>query len=75
MILSPESHALIVRALESFRSDDLYRARAAFRGCSDVEMNAEYGHSGLTRQGILEEYVVRDTQIDRALAELGRCVK
>ena len=42
------------------RGDDLHRARAAFAGLSKQQMQEQYGHSGQTRQAILDGYEASD---------------
>lgn len=59
---------LAIKALESMKGDDLLRARAAFRGCTESEMGYEYGMSGKTRRQILAEYEEHAAQVDAAIA-------
>ncbi len=59
---------LTLRTLHNARSDDTYRAKAAFRGLSAKEMTENYGQSGKTRQQIIDEYETSDRQYDAAIA-------
>ncbi len=61
----------IRQALEQFRGDDLYRAKAAFRGLSTAEMNKEYGQSGQTRAEIVRGYETHNAKVDAALTWLN----
>lgn len=62
---------LAVKALEQYRGDDLYRARAAFRNCTPEQMRAAYGQSGKTRAEILAEYEQHDKAVSDALEWLA----
>jgi len=62
-----EHKKLAIQALESVRGDDLYRARAAFRGLSAEEMGKQHGQSGKTRAEILRGYEEHETKINAAL--------
>ena len=57
-----------IRALESMKGDDIYRAEYAFRGMSQDQMNQQHGLSGKTRSEILDEYRSRDAKVDAASA-------
>lgn len=59
---------ITLRALENYRGDDLYRARAAFRGLSDEEMGKQHGHSGKTRREIVDGYAEHDSAVEAAIA-------
>ena len=52
--MTPEQK--LIQIVDNARGDDLYRARAAFRNCSEAELDKEYGQSGKTRRQILREY-------------------
>jgi hypothetical protein len=54
---------LLLRLIEQHRGDDLYRAKAAFRGLSPEQMQEQYGASGQTRQQILDDYQRRDDEL------------
>lgn len=56
MAISQRSKEVIKRAMENARGDDLERAKAAFRNCTETELDSEYGQSGKTRREILKEY-------------------
>lgn len=58
---------LALKALEQYRGDDLYRARAAFRNCTPEQMRAEYGMSVRTRAEILAEYEAHDQKVSDAI--------
>lgn len=68
--MTPETQKVVKRALENAQGDDLYRARAAWDGLSDVGLDTEYGESGKTRRQILAEYEAHDAAIKAAKAEL-----
>jgi hypothetical protein len=51
-----ENYEFVLRALESYKGDNLERARYAFKGCTPEQMRQEYGQSGQTRAQILEGY-------------------
>jgi hypothetical protein len=65
----------ILTALETYRGDDLYRARSAFRHCTHEELNSEYGQSGKTRAEIIAEYEAREAKINAAIADVERFIK
>ena len=71
-MLSQDARKVIERALQSLRGDDLERARAAFRHCTEEEMGQEYGQSGQTRRQILQGYLDHNSEIDQAEEELAR---
>lgn len=49
--LGPANHkALILEALCRMKGDDLYRARAAFKGLTSEQMKEQHGYSGRTRR-------------------------
>jgi hypothetical protein len=62
---------IILQALINFRGDNACRARAAFRNCSEEEMNAEYGESGRTRREILNEYETHELLVDECIKEVN----
>ena len=59
--------ALTIRAVQNAKGDDLYRARAAFKGLSEKQINEEYGESGKTRNEIIAEYEAHESQHDAAI--------
>lgn len=59
---------LAIRALSSMRGDDLERAKSAFRNCTQIEMQQQYGQSGKTRAEIIAEYEAHSAKIDAAIA-------
>jgi hypothetical protein len=59
---------IAVQALQNMRGDDTARARAAFRGMTDAEMQEPYGQSGKTRSQVLADYETSDARIDAAIA-------
>ncbi len=61
-----ERVAFLKRAIEAFRGDDLWRARAAFKDLSASEMAKQHGQSGKTRQQILEGYEGADALWERS---------
>lgn len=58
----------ILRALESYRGDNLQRARWAFKGLSPDEMAQQYGQSGQTRAELLAGYEAHDQTVSDAVA-------
>lgn len=62
------SKELAIRALESMQSDDLYRARAAFKNYTPEQMQEQHGQSGKTRAEILSVYEKANAEIDAAIA-------
>lgn len=66
--LGPSDHeALIIQALQRMKGDDLYRARAAFKGLTPEQMKEQHGYSGLTRQEILDGYEAHEARVDAAI--------
>lgn len=68
--MSPASKALIIRVLENSRSDNLYRAKAAFKNYSEEQMDRPYGQSDQTPRQILAGYATADAAVDTALADV-----
>jgi hypothetical protein len=58
----------ILRALENYRGDNLWRARAAFGGMNEWQLKQPYGMSGKTRAEILAEYEEHEREVDAAIA-------
>jgi len=58
---------LAVEALNAMRGDDGYRARNAFKGCTEKEMGVLYGHTGLTRAQVLAQCESREDMFDSAI--------
>ena len=52
--MTPEQK--LIKIVEYAGGDDLERARMAFRGMSEAELNKQHGQSGQTRQQILIMY-------------------
>jgi hypothetical protein len=52
--MTPEQK--LIQIVEGACGDDLYRARVAFGGMSDAELDEHYGQSGQTRRQILQEH-------------------
>jgi hypothetical protein len=59
-----ELKEFVIRHIKQLKGDDTHRARCAFTGFTPREMQEEHGHSGKTRQQILDEYVAYDQKID-----------
>lgn len=57
----------IRRVLENAKGDDLERATEAFRGYAPYQMEQQHGHSGKTRQEILDGYRQDRELANRAL--------
>lgn len=58
---------LAIQALGQMKGDDLYRARAAFRGLTPAQMHEQHGQSGKTRAQILDEYEAYNAKVDAAI--------
>lgn len=66
--LRPNDHkSLILESLQRMKGDDLYRARAAFKGLTPEQMKEQHGYSGLTRQEILDGYEAHEARVDAAI--------
>jgi hypothetical protein len=63
--MNPKQTAL--QALEQMKGDDSYRARIAFRGLNDKQMQEQHGQSGKTRAQILAEYEAHDQKVQAAI--------
>jgi len=61
-----------INALECARGDDLYRARAAFRNCTQAQMDMQWGQSGMTRSEILRQYEAHEAKINAAIEWVKR---
>ena len=59
---------LAIRALQNMKGDDLYRAKRAFSGYTQREMQEQHGQGGKTRQQILDEYEAHNRRVDEAIA-------
>ena len=57
-----------VRALRALRGDNTYRAKAAFKGMTDRQMQEQHGQNGMTRAALLAQYEAHDEKIDAAIA-------
>lgn len=58
----------LLSIVASAQGDDLERAEAAFRNCSNAELDGQYGQSGRTRRQILDEYRQRRAEDKELLA-------
>lgn len=56
----------LIAALSQYRGDNVERARAAFRNCTQEQMDQVYGFSGQTRRQILAEYEEHAREVDEA---------
>lgn len=68
--MSPAIKTLVLEGLGRLRGDDLARAKAAFRRCTQDEMEQQFGMSGQTRREILAEYQAHDDSVAAAIAEV-----
>lgn len=59
---------LTIRALENMKGDDLHRARRAFQGMTQSQMQEQHGQSGKTRAQILAGYEAHEDEINAAIA-------
>lgn len=64
---SREDYEYVSRALAFRHGDGFERWEREFRSFDEAEMQAEHGHSGRTRQEVLDEY-----RADRAAWESAR---
>ena len=60
--------AVIERALQQHKGDDLARARAAFGRCTPDQMQEQWGSSGRTRADVLSGYEKHEAEVEAALA-------
>jgi hypothetical protein len=58
---------IAIRALRDARGDNFERAKAAFAGLTDEQMQQEYGQSGRTRAEILADYGAHVREINAAI--------
>ena len=66
--MSHSNKQIVLQALGQMRGDDrIDRARAAFKNCTQAQMNEQYGKSGRTRMQILSEYEAHDAKIQSAI--------
>ena len=65
--MSIDNKKLAIQALHQMRGDDLYRARAAFHGKTQAEMNQQWGQSSKTCAEILAEYEAYDAKVMAAV--------
>jgi len=66
--VSTHPRDVCIRALETYRGDNLSRARWAFKGTPPEDMQKEYGQSGQTRAAILAGYEQHDSEVAAAIA-------
>lgn len=63
-----EQFDFIIEALKSAsRSDDIGRAKAAFRGLTPEQMQQQHGQSGRTRQAILDGYLTEEAKVQECI--------
>lgn len=55
-VCTPQIKQTLLNALEVARDDSLERAQWAFKGMTSEQMQQQYGHSGHTRQQVLDTY-------------------
>lgn len=51
-----EAAARLRQAIRQVQGDDLERAELAFRGLTPAQLQEPFGHSGRTKQQVLDEY-------------------
>jgi hypothetical protein len=51
-----EEKEYVIKAMESYKGDNLERATARFRNLSEQELDSQYGQSGMTCRQIWDEY-------------------
>jgi hypothetical protein len=59
---------LALKGLEYLIGDDLFRAKQAFEGLTDEQMDRQHGISGRTRREVLAEYERHDREVELAIA-------
>lgn len=69
-VMTPKQMTL--KALDQLKGDDAERARWAFRGCSEEEMQLMHGGSGKTRRQILDEYEEHERAVRSAIDWVNR---
>jgi len=70
--MTHETNTLALKALRAYHGDDYERARMAFAWLSPAQMQEQHGHSGETRQEILDGYRQHAETIDQAIAEIAQ---
>lgn len=68
--MTRNTRAVVLRALQQYRGDDLERAEAAFRHYTAQQLASEYGQSGRTCQQILDEYRDHVARVEAAVNEV-----
>ncbi len=68
--MTAETKRTILRALQNYRGDDYERASHAFRGLTPEQMQQPYGHSGQTKQAILDGYRQHFQRVQDAIREV-----
>jgi hypothetical protein len=68
--MKPEHIAIIKRAMDNARGDDMERAQHAFGRMTDAQLDQEYGSSGQTCRQILEGYRQHRQQHNEAARDL-----
>jgi hypothetical protein len=58
---------IIISALNSHKGDNLARARNAWGGLSDIEMDQLHGQSGRTKREFLNDYQQHDDEVNEAI--------
>ena len=56
-------------------TDTLWRAKAAFKGLSETELNTEYGQSGRTKRQIIEGYQTNIREAEELVVFFDEVVK
>lgn len=59
-----------IHALESYKSDDLARAKAVFKYHTQEQLDMLYGASGSTPRKILAKYQEKENEINAAIEYL-----
>lgn len=70
MPLSQHTKAIALNALINHCGDDYERATRVFASFSPEQMQELYGHSGKTRQQIVDEYAEHRANVNAAIREI-----
>ncbi len=68
--MNTKDRAEIINILNQARGDDLARARIAFRGLTEKEMQEKHGQSGRTRAEILAGYEQHNARLKHLIQEM-----
>lgn len=69
-MMEKEMRDLIIAALSACRGDNLERARMAFKGCTEAQMDQVWSGNGETRREVLQVYERYAARVDGAVAAI-----